>query len=451
LETARAELDRMREELIHHTEDRARLVAGNQEWQEQIDAVRNEHHQERRAFQEEAGQLREERDHAAALVEQTIRERDRLAGERSDLATKLQDVQSVLDSTREQLRENTTEVESLRSALELARQETTHQDRFVGERLSQEQTRSSEIQQELQKQLDELRLKNEEERDRLLGELNTATLQAADFARQRDENLAGWEAAATYAHSTEDRAREEVDKITGELNRTEQELAAIRRQQNEASQRAQSLQGDLERQRELVASLTRELEDARERSLAERPNETAHESDPTRESELVHLRAELSEIRGRLTAMEKEREELRAESERLRSDRTPAAATPPVLTRRYEELQARIEALRVVVEESQGRTAAPVKGGLFSRLMGRGAQPKVADTVPLGRRMDTLRVDVAVERERALRVTAEAARTHAERQLADALAMLRERGEVTRRQAQRPEDPIVVPYGAKAP
>src|SRR4051812_34501639 len=109
---------------------------------------------------------------------------------------------------------------------------------------------------------------------------------------------------------------------------------------------------------------------------------------------------------------------------------------PAVLSRRYEELQARIEALRVELEQSHSGSpgkGAPDKGGLFSRLMGRGTQPNPADVVPVGRRLDTLRVDAAVERERALRIAAEAARAYAEKQLADAQAMLRERGEAIRR------------------
>ena len=196
------------------------------------------------------------------------------------------------------------------------------------------------------------------------------------------------------------------------------------------------------------------------------------QTDPTREEELVRAscrvgaagrrtgaeppepsearRAELSDARDQLTAAEKEREELRAECERLRSEETTAPAMPAVLSRRYEEIIKRLDALGAEVEHSTGKDA-PDKGGWLSRLTGRGGQPTSSDVVPIGRRLDTLRIDAAVERERALRIVAEAARAYAEKQLADAQAMLRERGEAARRQSQRPEDAIPHPLGAKAP
>ena len=72
-----------------------------------------------------------------------------------------------------------------------------------------------------------------------------------------------WGAAATFARTTEERAREEVEHVAYNLERTLQELTADnRRHLNETAQRAQALQAELERQRELVAGLTRELEDA---------------------------------------------------------------------------------------------------------------------------------------------------------------------------------------------
>ncbi len=406
LETVRAEADRLREEKVHHAEDRARLVAGNQEWQEQLDAIRQQHDQERTAFHEEAAHSRQERERAAARADETAGERDRLAGERADLAIQIQHLQTVLDSTR--------------------------------------------------------------------GQLEAATLQAAEFARQRDENIAGWEAAAMFARTTEQQAREEVAHLASHLERARQELTASWQQHNEAVQRTQSLQAELERQRELVVGLTRELEETHERHLTEhdRQTESALKIDRAREAELLRLRTEstqqaeelartaraqdvgrteLSEARSRLTAVEKEREEFRAECERLRSERTTAPTMPTVLTRRYDELHTRLEAIVVEVEQPHGVKNAPNKGGFLSRLMGRGGEPKPAEVVPLFRRLDTLRVDVAVERERALRITAEAARAYAEKQLADAQAVLRERGESARLQAQRGEEAITVPFGAKAP
>src|SRR5262249_35285021 len=113
-----------------------------------------------------------------------------------------------------------------------------------------------------------------------------------------------------------------------------------------------------------------------------------------------------------------------------------AAGAPPAhaeVWRRFDELSARVETQRAEMErlheeiQAAAQPQEPEQVGVLGRLFGQAPAPRPPSASPGGpmRRIDTMRVDVAVERERALRVVAEMAKANLERQLADALAQLR--------------------------
>ena len=150
---------------------------------------------------------------------------------------------------------------------------------------------------------------------------------------------------------------------------------------------------------------------------------------------------------------EQERRDLLAEAERLRQlagglqaerdqlaaagDQQEALPSHAEVWRRFDELAARAETQRVEMERLHEEIAAAAQqpeaepAGVLGRLFGRAPAPRRLSSDPggLARRIDSMRVDVAVERERALRVVAEMAKANLERQLSDALAQLRQASE----------------------
>jgi hypothetical protein len=134
-------------------------------------------------------------------------------------------------------------------------------------------------------------------------------------------------------------------------------------------------------------------------------------------------------------------------------------AKPPSyaeLSVHYGDLIAQVDAMRLDVERLLTGGGAGQKGGksgLFGRLLGRApeqAEPP-PDPTDVARRLDTLRVEVAVDRERSLRTLVELEKVALQKQLTDALARLRQTEGRGAQPAPASSEPIPLPFGAKSP
>jgi hypothetical protein len=336
-------------------------------------------------------------------------------------------------------------------------------------------------------------------------QLGAARQQVAVLTRERDEALAGWDMAARFVHQTEERARGEVDGLAAALQQAQQALA---RQEREADRRAVELLKALDAERQRAETLGRELDAGRSGARQADPAEleSLRQAAARHGEELATLRQQLAAARSEAPARvaegeiqaaaghtdwDQERVALRAEAAqaldqarqqreaaglaeaarvalaadlqkaraelaeaRERAASLPAAPSYAEISAHYSELLTRVDSLRLDVEQLQeegtGRRAG--KTGVLGRLLGRSPAPSTApevDPAGVGRRLDTLRVEVAVDRERALRTLVELEKVALQKQLADVLGRLRQ-AEERDPQRQQAGEAMPLPFGGKS-
>jgi chromosome segregation ATPase len=466
LEAARAEAAVGQERAAHAAEEQAQLAAGHAEWQEQLAAVRRQHDEERAALRAEADHLREQREDALHRAEAVAAERDAVAAAR-------QQVEERLAAESQETRRQRQEADALREALARRERAAEQTAAEAASLVALEQGHARDDRGQVEQEIEALRNQHEQERAALAAQVKALTSESTDLTRQRDEALAGWDVAARFLHETEERARNEMANVMATLDQSRREQGAQVRQLSEIGQRFRQLDAELQAMRaerdslaaqrsrgdgdraaleaeadrnaEETVALRRELEAAREeaRSLHE------HVARAVEDKALVaagrtEWEVQLADVRQKHDA---ERDSLRAEADRLREELTslrtehdrlaaqkPEQQRPPShgeIALRYHELLGQVEDLRIQLEQLQEGIAGQARKGVLGRLFGRSSEAeKVSpDTAGMGRRVDALRVDVAVERERALRSLTELEKTSLERQLADAQARLRALGD----------------------
>lgn len=379
--------------------------------------------------------------------EELVKEREagltRLTEEQQRAATERQSWETQREAARRRAEQEVSlgrrETERLRQEVETARSE---RDR-LGVRVAEADAAWAQLASELQSarsELETLRRSQEEH-----------ALQAA----AQDE----WQKERETLCDTFDQEREEWqadrERLQAENDvqmRQEREKATLKLRELEGV--AQKREAELESRQRKIALLHEELSAAQRQGK----NEAAMEE---REREHAQALAQVQEerdlARSESAALARSLAELRGEHDRLSAElgtNISRRAEADVM-QKYLDLEAKFQS--VVEQMTQQRetvSASTEKKATKSRLWSRGSgsEEDVSGANSLERRLDSLKVEAAVERERSLRMIAEAARVDLERQLAAALALPRAKTEPNGKGNLPPtEEVIPLPYQPPRP
>jgi chromosome segregation ATPase len=327
----------------------------------------------------------------------------------------------------------------------------------------------------LARELDAARRSSDQEHADILGQLEALGELAAvrhELEAARSETAALREHAA---HAAGGQSKWE-QPLEGVRQQDDQEHAALRaeveRLRHESERLAAFAEVNVATRADEILRVQAEAAQALEQTRKQR--EAAEAARAVLAANLETVRAELADVqkraasgaggRDQLAALtqrfEQERTALLTEIDRLRREAESQAAvnlTPVPLpsyaevSTRYGELVAQVEGLRDDLERFQGGGAGRGgRTGILGRLFGRSPEPSGPPApAGLGRRLDSMRVEVAVDRERSLRTLIELEKVALQKQLDDALARLRL---VEERDPQRHpgDDMNSQPFGAKS-
>ncbi len=389
-------------------------------------------------------------DTAARFVHET---EERARGEMERLTVAFQQGQKELAVLARQQREAVRHAGELQSALDEQRQRAVV----------------------LARELDAARRSSDQEHADILGQLEALGELAAvrhELEAARSETAALREHAA---HAAGGQSKWE-QPLEGVRQQDDQEHAALRaeveRLRHESERLAAFAEVNVATRADEILRVQAEAAQALEQTRKQR--EAAEAARAVLAANLETVRAELADVqkraasgaggRDQLAALtqrfEQERTALLTEIDRLRREAESQAAvnlTPVPLpsyaevSTRYGELVAQVEGLRDDLERFQGGGAGRGgRTGILGRLFGRSPEPSGPPApAGLGRRLDSMRVEVAVDRERSLRTLIELEKVALQKQLDDALARLRL---VEERDPQRHpgDDMNSQPFGAKS-
>lgn len=410
--------------------------------------------QQAQRLREEIAQRMDERDRATQQLHDAQSENARLQGQLAEL-------QPQLDQARLDLQQAASLRDELdRSALNQSKQLDARTRELAArtgeiEALRQELLASQADLETIRKEVQQCRdlgAAVERQRDDALAERDTARRQAereqATLLQQLDER-----------HREVEAARQERDELAAQRGADGARHAEEREQlQVEAARLAAALaEADQQARAEVERSRELELQVQQLRRLVEEPDEAAaalrsHHSAPPDlaedGSQAAALRKQLEEssrtldreraaFRAEIDQLAAQIHTLQQEGKLLLASRTTGLNHPLVAAteRKYADLFAELRAVTAELERSKGPVETEPHGAnpqkrtrglsrLWSRVPGdQGEESSSSDL--LSRRLDALRIDAVLERERTLRVVAEAVQADLEQQLNEALAQLR--------------------------
>ena len=288
VEAAQAETAEAREQAAHAAEEQARLAAGHAEWQEQLDGIRRKHDEERAGLHAEAEGLRR-----SATVPWAGPTRSPPSATGSPRIATPPSPPVERPSRR-----------SRRPAPRLPGKPgrpAPSARRWPPGRSSADETAGHAA----------AALALAQERAALDAQFEAARQQVAVLTRERDDALAGWDAAARFVHEAEEHARTEMAGLAAALKQAQQDQGLHARQQREAVLRAGELQVALDGQRQRADALAHELEAARKSSEHEHADlvlevESLGAAAGRHAEEVAALRREVEAARSEAAALREE-------------------------------------------------------------------------------------------------------------------------------------------------